>query len=405
MRFFSLLFFIFCNQLSIGQGVSVFKAKVLDTQTKQAIELASAGMPNKMLFTFSNSDGDFAFKFPAIAKDDNLEVLAIGYEPFSQKISDIVTHQDSIIWLKPIPQMAPDSSILKKADPKTVIKRALAKIELNYPTENYAQTGFYREIWTVDSLTSKVNEGVLKVEKYPYASREEPAEKIKLLKGRKFENIQKTNELPENFGFDNGASIVSRSMETAPPEYLMGKAIDDYVFTLSPRLTAYDGQAVAQIDFKPISKKIKAAREGTIFIDTTSLAILKINYEFTPEGTADLVKTTLARLMGKTKTHVKRFHGHYIYRKIGQKYYLQNSGLILETDFLENKIVFQTASIAIEWAVNEVILRKGVQMRDTEILEDTDNFPRAGGRYDENFWGNFNYLKANETVKSVLPKR
>jgi hypothetical protein len=360
-------------------------------------------MPRKMLGTMTNTEGRFDFKYPAINKEEQLLVLATGYAPFTQKMSDLVAANDSIIWLEAVPSLPVDSVFREKINPKGVIRRALDKVGVNNPVQPYTQTGFYREVWRQDSATSKVMEAVLKLEKHPEPGSDELPEKVKLLKGRKFENTALTSQLDESFGFENGAAMLTHSIDTGLPEYWEGKNLDDYSFTLD-EWTWYNNRVLGKISFKPTNKKLRAGRQGIVWVDTTTLALVRISYEFTPEGMKDIVKTTLGTLTGRTKAEVKRFHGHYAYVSLGEKQFLQESGLVLDMEFRPSKTDTLRASIAIQFVANDVNLRILTPLKESELLESTDALPRAGGKYDEAFWQNYNYLCANDIEKNVLPK-
>ena len=229
------------------------------------------------------------------------------------------------------------------------------------------------------------------------------AEKIKLIKGRTYEKTDFTTELAE-FGFGNGPSIVSHSMEVAIPEYLEGKNFDDYDYTLDSLLSTFNNKPVFVFHFGPVSKKVKAARQGTIYVDSVSRAIVRIEYEFTPEGLKDVVKGTFKSVFGGLKTEVKRVAAHYQYHPFNGKWYLQDSQLLLEANLKQGKDFQAFASLHLAFVTNDIALKFNPAIRPDEHLQSTENFAKGGYRYDDTFWGNFNFLKPTTTMREIVKK-
>lgn len=404
---FRLLLGLLLPGLLLAQNTLIINGKIVEQGSLKSIPNAFVGLPSKGTGTLANTEGDFILKIPAINHGENLVVSVLGYKNLAKKVADFEAGMIDTLLLEPTPIVLLDTAYTNHVSPKKMVADALFRVKANYQTNAFMLTGFYQETLWRDSAFVKITEGILKTEKNPTPPAKIPddfmPEKIKLIKGRKFEKTDQTVGL-EDFGFGNGPAIVTHSLEIALPEYLEGKNFDDYEYKLDSILTSYNDKPVFVFRFSPSGKKVKAAREGQIYVDTTSRAIVGIAYEFTPEGMKDVIKSTFKSVFGGLKTDVKKVAGQYRYHPFGGKWYLQDSQLLLEADLKKGKDFQAFASIHLSFVTNEVALKYSPPIKIEEHLQSTENFSRAGGKYDEVYWGNFNCIKPTETMREIVKR-
>jgi len=396
IRPFALLFPLLFATNALRAQTIAWPGRVLDAATRQPLAGALVGMPSRSLATQTNADGVFSYKFAPINRAEPLVVSALGYRDWSKK-AEALAGDTLILLVRVAPQLL-DSIALAAHPARRLVDEALSKVRENYPTAPFAMTGFYRETLTRDSASVRLAEAVLKVEHAPSHDPEDLLpEKAKLLRARQYQNSAGMADL-ESFSFGNGTAYVTHSMELGVPEYLDGKARNDYQFVLDSLLDFWHDRALWRIRFGPVSNRVKAAREGTIWLDTLTQAIVRIDYEFTPEGRADVLKSNLksvvGRVFGGARNSVQRVHGFYAYRPFNGRWYLQESGLELAATF-QKREEKTAATIRLHFVSTELFPKVNVPLRETEAIRSTENFPPAkAGRYDEGFWGNFNVVKA-----------
>jgi hypothetical protein len=288
-------------------------------------------------------------------------------------------------------------------DPKILLKEAFGLIKKNNPSYPTYQHGFYLETIEMDKLGYvKINEGIIRIER-PHTDKAIGIEKMKLLKSRKFEWTGQTAKL-NGWGFVNGAAIVTRSLEGGVPDYLDKGSINDYDFKVDSLMTYFNDSLVFSISFKPINKKIKAARNGKIFLTQNSKAIVRIEYEMTPEGIKDVIK---GNFTDNTKKEGKMVKGYTQFLPLGGVWHLQDCKLVFEAKFedkLEKKFTNE-ATLTIQFMANEHMkLGNRTAIKLDEELLTTDSFARAG-RYDSRFWGMSNYLIPTPEMLKIEGKR
>ena len=380
-----------------SQGYALISGKIIDKNTQNPIPNAYLSIPSKGFSSETNTLGEFKFFFPKINIDSTVVISMIGYKNIFRKASTF--DSTNIIALEPAETLAS----VQGGDPKLLLKEAFALVKKNNPTFPIFQTGFYLETVEMAKLGYvKINEGIIRIER-PHTEKEMGIEKMKLLKSRKFEWVGQTAKL-DGWGFANGAAIVTRSLEGGIPDYLDKGNINDYDFKIDSTMTYFNDSLVYSISFRPINKKVKAARNGKIFLTQNSKAIVRIEYEMTPEGVKDVIK---GNFTNNTKKEGKSVRGYTQFLPMNNIWYLQDCKLIFEAKFedkLEKK--FSTEAImTIQFMANEhQKLGNRTAIRFDEELLTTDNFQK-GGRYDERFWGSVNYLIPTAAMLKIAEKK
>lgn len=394
--FFVLLLFpsiVFC------QGYASISGKVVDKNTRKGISHAYLSIPSKGFSSGTNTLGEFKFFFPKINLDANVIVSVIGYKPFLKKASDF--DSTSLIELEVAEQFASTQG----GDPKTIIKEAFANIKNTFPTYANYQSGYYLETIEVDKLGFvKIKEGIIRIERtHTQKNLDIEPEKIKLLKSRKYEWTEQTAKL-DGWGFGNGATIVTRSLETSIPDYLDKGSINDYDFKIDSLMTYFGDSLVYSISFKPVSKRVKAGRNGKIYLTQNSPSIVRIEYELTPEGIRDVFK---GNIFDNSKIEGRSVRGYNQYLPLGGLWRLQDTKLIFEAKFedkLEKKFGAE-AKMTMQFMANESLKmgnRSAIQLGE-EILT-TESFVR-GGKFEESFWRTSNYLIPTAAMLKIADKR
>ena len=387
---------------SRAQGYLTLSGKIIDKQTQRPVAHAYVGMMGKSTGIISNDDGQFFYRFPRIAADSNLTVAVLGYRMFRQKASSFAPNQkDVLIELETARPQVMDSSFIRRFEAQDLVREALAKIKKNYPQNPYLLSGFYQETLQQDGAYVEIREAVLQTEKDPRPKVVVP-EKVKAVRGRVFASSTRSKAM-EGYAFPNGATIVTHALEVGIPEYLEGNNLNDYVFQLDDTIAYYLDKSVYRVGFSPVRSGVKAARNGLICISSVDTAIVSIEYEMTPEGVKDVMKVSNTdKLFGKTKREPKRLFSRINYKPFAGKYYIQDYQLRLDTQFEQNKKSL-LGTIRLHFTATEVLKSNGSRIADTDVLLNTEAFaPQTIAKYDDNFWGVFNYVVPTEAMRQIL---
>ncbi len=387
---------------TFGQGYTSISGRVLDAQTQKPLvgmylEIPAKGTWTSSIGILSDENGHFALKFPTVLLANAvLKSTKVGYQTQEQSLATMKEKKDSLVIVAVKQPLVRYDSL----DVRRVVNSAMARMETLYPVNPYWLTGFYRESLRFDDTLVKITEGVLKIEKTPAPEKGTEGEYIKLLRGRRFEKEDRLEEW-ESLGFGNSAALVTRSLETKLPDFLEPAVARNYQFFTERYLTYYEGNPVFTIRFAPQDLRVKGGKIGQMLVDTVSLGILSITYEFTPEGLKDVMKAAIIG-SGNFVTEMKAFTVTQRYHQTQGLYYLQEAHLGVALANRKDKKVIP-AIIGIDFYATEVNSRLSTHLKDNELIGDT-LFPKAV-LYQDNFWLNFNFLKLEDKLKSFFLKK
>ena len=146
--------------------------------------------------------------------------------------------------------------------------------------------------------------------------------------------------------------------------------------------------------------------KGKIYIDIQSLAIVSVNYQYSPRGIIYKRPTFKERMKMKLvgmKIEFKKVNLIVNYEEFGNKWYFKNVFLEALLDFKQAKakktaLIYFSQSLLITSRnlVNLKSIPKNEQIgRNSKIADET-------GEYDEEFWKNYNTIKAGNEVKKAV---
>ena len=397
ISFFS-IFFINCS-LTFSQNFTFVSGKIIDSNSKKPVSGVYVGIPAKGASTSAigvttNESGEFILKYPILLQNTGtLIVTKLNFKNIRKNLSEFKDKKDSLTF----ELTAVESKIIEARDGRKTMDYVVSRLEKNYNVNPYFLQGFYRESLFLDSAFVKISEGILKVEKYPFPDKGNLGEVAKLLKGRSYEKTE-GKEVWENLQFGNGADLVSRTLETKTPDFLDKSTLKNYKYQVEFNLQEYDEMPVFNISFSPIDKKLKGAKIGKIQVDTLTMGVLNYEFEFTPEGLKDVMGGSA--FGGNKDAKVKNFKVIQSYHAALNNYYLHESILIIEAIVKQDKVEIP-ARLTLNFFPTEANSRIGLAIKDNEILENT-TFPTGGKKYDDSFWGNFNFIKPTDDLKQII---
>jgi hypothetical protein len=400
-----LLGFLLSSLAALAQGYVAISGTIVDKSTRKPVPYARIGMPEKGTGTLANEQGEFYYRFPKIAAEEKIVVAHLGYKNFARKGSEFTAGDKNVVLeLETAQPVVVDSAYIKSFNARGWVDAALSKVGKNYTETPIVLTGFYQETLQQNDDYVDIREAVLRVEKDP-RPKIEVREKFRMLKGRRFQSTSR-NKILDEYEFPNGAAIVTRSLESGLPEYLSGSGLSDYRFQLDDTIAFYNNKDVYRIRFSPVGPQVKGARTGLICINKADSAIVRIAYDFTPEGMDEVFKTSmknvLGKMFGKSSRKARRVSSFTNYLPYGDKWYLQDSQLLIQTDFMEKQDTL-TGTIRLHFVGNDITKSNGNAVPPTDQLLDTSLFPAQRiPKYDEVYWGNYNHIIPSEGMRKIL---
>lgn len=370
---------------------------IIDTKSKKPVSFTNVYIKYTSTGTISNQDGNFIIKLDAEKSEDSLSFSCLGYKPITKKITDIL-NKPLIIELEPISTLIPEI-IIDYIDPSKLLSLVLEKIKSNYSTAPSIYTGFYRETIRQNNDYVVLSEAVLKI--YKAAYNKYLNDQVIIIKSRKSPFVKQMDTLTFKF---QGGIYTSLLLDIAKNQstFFSDEFLKFYTFKFD-ELTSINDRPAYVISFDQKDDVPYALYKGKIYIDKQSFAIIRADFEISPKGidraADELVRKSPWRI--KVKPIMAKYMVNYICRK--EVWYLSN---------LREEVIFKvhkrrTFTNTFYHSVAELVVTKTDSInvnrfRYNETVHSDDIFVEKIGKYDANFWGDYNYIKPELSIEEAL---
>jgi hypothetical protein len=383
------------------EPVTVIKGKLLAEDTKKPIVFAHVYLANTNIGTISNGDGEFILKIPKSQQSTTIKVSSMGYKTVSYNLSDLKPSENTITMAPEIINLL--EVIVRSNDPLSLIRGAVANVPENYGNTPYLCTAFYRESVMQNKQYVGVAEAVLNIYKSRYNNDLEN-DRIKVFKGLKSQDAKKMDTLVFKL---QGGHYVAMLLDLAknPETFMMDQYFNSYDYK-PVTVTNIEDRETYVIEFSQKKGVSEPYYNGRIYLDVNTLAIKKVEFSLSPEGTpyadAFLIKKKPANM------NVKTADAHYMvdYRYVNGKWMLNN--VHYEVRFKVDKkhhwfskLYTSTVDLAItdKDTVNVARFKSSESLKPNEIFAD-----RVTTDYDESFWGPYNIIKPEEPIEEAVER-
>jgi hypothetical protein len=265
------------------------------------------------------------------------------------------------------------------------------------------QVGFYRETVKQNKSYVAVAEAVLDVYKSPYTSIMD-YDRVRIFKGRKSEDVKKMDTLMFKLQGGPRTSFLLDVVKN-PGEILSEEYFDMYNFKFSG-FASIDGRDNYIIEFDQRPEVEFALYKGTVYLDTKNMAIARIDFSFSDKALTIADNELVRKKPMDLKIDVLGADYSINYRVLDEKWYLNHvrSELIFKCIWKKQRFN-ATYTTALEMAVTDRTTSEISKAKYKEQVKMSDIFTDKVNAYkDENFWGEYNYIKPEESIESVINK-
>lgn len=378
-----------------------FTGKVIDNATKKPVVFANVYLIGSSLGTVTNAEGEFVLKVPVSQLSHQVGISNLGYKNLAINLSDL-TAKENIIKLDlaatPLEQV-----IVRSDDPAELLKMAYRRIGENYVSDPEMQVGFYRETVKQNHSYVAVAEAVLDVYKSPYNSVIDN-DRVKIYKGRKSEDLKKMDTLLFKLQGGPRTSFMLDIVKN-PGELLSEDYLENYNFKYAG-FVAIDGRDNYVIQFDQKDNVDMALYKGTIYLDTKNMAFSRIDFSFSDKALVIADNELVRKKPMDVKIDVLAAEYSVNYRAVDEKWYLNHvrSELVFKCIW-KKKRYNATYTTALEMAVTDRNASNINKAKYKDQTKMTDIFADQVNAYkDENYWGEYNYIKPEESIESVINK-
>jgi hypothetical protein len=374
---------------------------IKDSKSKQKVVFASISVPGTNIGTVSNSDGEFSLKVLKTLNASEFEISHLGYINKKFKIEES-SAENQIFLLDPY-SVQLQELVVKPADPRSIVVRAMSNVQDNYSNIPNLLTGFYRETIKQRRDYIAISEAVIDIYKAPYDLSFD-SDRVKIFKGRKSSHVKKADTLTVKLVGGPNISLLLDIVKN--PDVLLSKENIDYYKYEFLDLVNIDGKMNYVIEFKPVVTLDYPLYFGKLFISVDKLAITMAEFSL---DLGDELKA--AQNFVKKKPMGLKFiptNTSYLvtYKEQDGKYYLNyvRNEVKFSCDW-KRRIFKNTYTVMSEMAITE---RKSENVEKFTTKESFKQYTILSDKvqdyFDENYWGEYNTIVPDESIQSAIVK-
>ncbi|MBE9467877.1 MAG: carboxypeptidase-like regulatory domain-containing protein [Bacteroidetes bacterium] len=378
----------------------IVKGKIIDSKFNSSLSYATIWVEETNIGTISNSDGEFIFKIPYQKKNKNLIVSFIGYKNLQIPINQLTKYNNLLMLdanVIPIQEV-----IIRSSSPQALLSSAISLIPNNYCIQPAYLTSFYRETIKRDNNYVAILEAVVDIYKTSYSS--DFFDRLKIIKSRKNMNYLLMDTLVVKIKGGLQSSLMLDIVKNKP-NFLTSDYFHYYYYNIVD-IVDFDNQSAYVIEFKP-KKYIddELLYSGKIYLDIKSLSIRKIEFWIEPKILKKQGHLFIVSHSRKFKVKSQKAIYKVSYKELNNKNYLNYVSADIEFNVRKRgELFFDKYNTLIELAVNKIDTTDVERFKYKEIVKSKKNFFDIVDKYLDNYWGDYNYIKPDESLQKGIEK-
>lgn len=391
------------NNVALGtteKMLIVVRGRVLDENSRLPLAYATVTLGNTNIGTIANSDGFFLLKLPDSLRNSILLISHMGY--MSRQIPlEILEQQSADVFLaRRIISM--QEVVIRYLDPLVILSRALTNRKLNYSAEPVYMNTFYREGVQKNSRFVSYSEGVFKIYKSTFLQPEN-ADQVKILKSRRVLNSNPNDSVFVKLKAGIQSALLLDIIKNCP-DFLDPEHQSDYDFFYAD-ITPYNTREAYVVNFKPKSSIEEPLYMGTLYIDNENFAILGAEFEIDTKYIDKAADNFIIKKSRKLNVKLLKIRYSVSYASSAGKYHLNHvrCEISLKTR-MRNHLGADVFNTFLELAVFQVDTMKVQKFLRQELIKPQVIFSDIGALYDEQFWGDLNYILPEEKLSDALAR-
>ena len=375
--------------------------KVIDEDTGAPLAFSHVGIFDSSYGTVANIDGDFSIIIPSKFDEEKLSASYLGYELKSIPIDKIADEDQLVIKLKSTVTALPELVI--NANEKSIIEEAIEAIPKNHDQSEMQLRAFWRaSIWNETDSYVQMTEYAFDMYRHGALGEEENA--MKILRGRV---ARDTSFFADIGGMQIGVTPPTLFVSSLLKEHplLDKKMLKKHSYKITDA-TSYNGRSVFVVSFQPKAKAKGKLYEGQILLDTESLAFVKISFKKTisidnPEKVFDGLSMA-AMVVGLGKSTMDKYENELNYQLVDGKWYLSHAKYDINWTMRRAKqgiakpVTFKADFVVTDIQKSNIVVPPAEELASKAILE------RQVTEYTDDFWNEYNYLKADNNFEELF---
>lgn len=376
------------------------RGRVLDKNGREPLAYASVYLAGKGIGTVTNDNGQFLLKLNSKYLPDTLSISCIGYRNFKTPVSSMINITQDFLLKTDIVSI--QEVIIRKISPVNLLQSAIEAVSVNYPQKPAMLTSFYRELVKKGGRYMMVSEAILETYKPGY-SRYAPADQVKILKGRKNQDVSTKDTVMLKLKAGLHTMLLLDVVKNMP-DFLNGEDLQSYEYKMAD-IVVDKGREQYAIEFRPRTGATDTYYSGRILLDVRNLAITWVEFYIDPENLEKATSSFILKKPPNVKVKVLNANYKTAFQAYGNAYYLHL--IQCEMEFrIKDKRQFSGSvyNTSLEMAVTGIDTLNAERFRFRDAARLNEFFADQLVEYDESFWGEYNFIRPDESLEDALIK-
>jgi hypothetical protein len=376
------------------------RGTVLEEGGGLPLPYSSVYLLGKAVGTVTNDRGQFVLRLNSKYLGDTLGLSCVGYHRINLPVSSLI-NTNREYRLKP-DVVSIQEVIIRQISAVNLLQSASEAISDNYSLKPAVLTSFYRETVKKGGRYRMVSEAILENYKGGYG-RIAPPDQVKILRGRKSQDISGSDSLVLKLKAGLNTMLLLDVVKNMP-DFLTGDNLQDYTYKMND-IVVDNSREQYVIEFLPRYRNLHNYYTGRIMLDVRNLAYTGVEFSVDPERLDQATGDYILKKPADVRAKVLNASYKVSFRKTGGSYYLYM--IQCETSFkLRNKNEFggSVYSTTLEMAVTDIDTVNTGHFRFRETARLNDFFTDQLGAYDESFWGEYNFIRPDDSLEAAIEK-
>ncbi len=371
---------------------------IIDEESSEPLPYATIGLKHSGKGTVTNSNGEFGLKIQRQSFQDTIVVKYLGYYAREIPVKQSLGNNFRIAMKREF--ISIPGIIIKNQIPQEIIFKTLAGISRNYGNTPANLTAFYREGVLKKDKLQTYTEAILQIYKSAYTG-SLLNDQIKVFKSRKIENVNVRDSLTVRLKAGLSTCLQLDGIRNLY-DFISRESLPDYTYRLTD-IISFDEESAYEIEFAPRQETESSMFRGSIFINTSDFAVLKADFEISPEYLHKMKDTFILSPSKDFTTWPVSVNYSISYRKVDGRYFLSHVRGDLVFASKQNKRLFNTQfNVFFEMAVTGINTTNVTRFEKDELAPIYSVFSKTVKNYDQVFWDNQDFLKPEDNLLQAL---
>lgn len=388
--------------VATAQNAVTLTGTVQSSMTGTGVPYASLHIEGTSVGTTSNIRGEYTLTFTD--QHGTLVVSSLGYTAARIPLSTL-SAGSGIITLQPAAVVLREVEV--QAEKQTIIEAAIAAIPRNYDYDPFIMKVFARALSKRDDYPIQASEAAFEIYRGKIErSRKKSVSHLRINKGRLSRDSAAFRKIHQvNIGMTPTSLFRIDFVREAAMLHDEKERLK-HTFTLLG-ITDYNGRPAYKVAFDQNDSLREAHYKGVMYIDTATLAFVRVERGWSDKGLPYLTETfenkAAAKILGLHKSKWNYRNMVFTYASNGSKWYPQTVTMEASFQLIREKEGLNTSLIMSDlFLITEIVSDGAMPFPADQVANRHRHIERQYDEYDAEFWQGYNYQLPDPGFKEIF---